>query len=98
MLVRVIKFQDNFMLLVDDFNLEKLVQALNKFVFNSNVTITNLSNNFRIYVGLNYKIENDSNIIIKENHLNWEIEPTTEKSYSSHQDQTTVPGRNGLEI
>ena len=83
MLVRVIKFQDNFMLLVDDFNLEKLVQALNKFVFNSNVTITNLSNNFRIYVGLNYKIENDSNIIIKENHLNWEIEPTTEKSYSS---------------
>ena len=80
-LVRVIRYQDYFMLLVDDFNLEKLFQALNKFVFNSNVTITNLSDNFRIYVGLNFKIGKDSNIIIKENHLNWEIEPTAEKSH-----------------
>ncbi len=81
MLIRVIKIQDYFLLLVDDFNLEKLFQALNKLVFTSNVTITNLSDDFRIYVGLNYKIENDSNLIIKENHLNWEIEPTTEKSH-----------------
>ncbi len=79
MLVRVVKLEDNFLLLVDDFNLEKLMQELNKFVFTSNVSITDLSDNFRIYVGLNYKIESDSNIIIKEKHLNWEIEPVKEQ-------------------
>ncbi len=82
-LIRVIRFQDDFMLLVDDFNLEKLIQSLNKFVFNSKVTITDLSNDFCAYVGFNNKVENRSNLLIKENRLTWEIEPIKDQSYDT---------------
>ena len=34
-LIKVVKLEDNFMLLVDDFNLERLMQEFNKFIFNS---------------------------------------------------------------
>ena len=36
-LIKVVKLKDNFMLLVDDFNLERLMQEFSKFIFNSQV-------------------------------------------------------------
>ena len=87
-LIKVIKLEDNFMLLVDDFNIERLMQEFSKFIFNSQVTITNISDDFRIFVSFNNRTENTSNILIKENHLTWEIERIKEESCNSPNKET----------
>ena len=87
-LIQVVKLEDNFMLLVDDFNLERLMQEFRKFIFNSQVTITNISDNFRIYVSFNKEVESTSNILIRENHLTWEIERIKEESCNPPNNET----------
>ena len=87
-LIKVVKLEDNFMLLVDDFNLERLMQEFRKFIFNSQVTITNISDNFRIYVSFNKEVESTSNILIRENHLTWEIERIKEESCNPPNNET----------
>ncbi len=82
-LIKVVKLEDNFMLLIDDFNLERLMLEFSKFIFNSQVTITNISDDFRIYASFNNTIENTTNVLIKENHLTWEIERVKEEGLSS---------------
>ena len=87
-LIKVVKLEDNFMLLVDDFNLERLMQEFRKFIFNSQVTITNISDSFRIYVSFNKEVESTSNILIRENHLTWEIERIKEESCNPPNNET----------
>ena len=87
-LIKVVKLEDNFMLLVDDFNLERLMQEFRKFIFNSQVTITNISDNFRIYVSFNKEVESTSNILIRENHLTWEIERIKAESCNPPNNET----------
>lgn len=92
-LIKVVKLEDNFMLLVDDFNLERLMQEFSKFIFNSQVTITNISDNFSIYVNFNKRVKNTSNLLIRENHLTWEIEPNKAESCNPTDNKTDYDDR-----
>ena len=92
-LIKVVKLEDKFMLLVDDFNLERLMQEFSKFIFNSQVTITNISDDFSIYVNFNKRVKNTSNLLIRENHLTWEIERNKAESCNATNNTTDYDDR-----
>lgn len=92
-LIKVVKLKDNFMLLVDDFNLERLMQEFSKFIFNSQVTITNISDDFSIYVNFNKRVKNTSNLLIRETHLTWEIERNKAESCNATNNTTDYDDR-----
>ena len=72
-LFRIIKLSNGFILVITDFNFNQVVQDLNKYLFNSKVSINNITDEYHIFVSHGMKIKNKSNLVFQENSLTWEL-------------------------
>lgn len=92
-LLRLIKYHDSFFLIVDDFNLGKLIQDLNKYIFNSDVSVTDVSSKFSLYVNYGEDTKNKSNLLIEEGALSWELEKVEDrKRHEATHDKQNIGG------